>query len=542
MIMNKFILLKLCVVIMIFIPFFSCDKTDREVPGAVDLRETLNDNGQAFMNVIMESPDWEKDWEHITKYGKPCPNLALYLFNSELGFMELMPVLQNNTLTHLVIWNFTEKNGQSCICPPKVYGEREINADAALRGFFSTSNFKDWASKGIQLGFTICTKSDDTEDKTILTRGYQMTSFDFPASCWVTYLHGSLVERLQLMQDMGRILERNLYRVAGSMLGDYDSYGLINTEYTACLRLIPILDFFEDEKVVIHYYDAASMDLARLSYVVSVWWEYKWNRLGYLPAIGGIFGGFGSGAAGGVPSPPSYPQTEEDPYEIKKIRCNRVAMDWKMEYMYSFSRFKEKGLMFFIDNFKNKPVEYGYGIVGTEDNGIVGKLTPPGTSGNVEINIECGDGNYTLAYAHNHTDDSPPSSADLLALAKGHELTGGNFTTLLAVTNYNKHYALQVCDPTRIRDFIEKYENNKEFLDNYFDSLIPIFRDDVTSDRMNDNEASIFAFAAMLDRFETGVQLFVADDSYDFKLYETRTEQDLIGRNKLTGFYIYDCE
>lgn len=65
---------KYLLLVSLFVGILSCSKSDKK-----EKEEKLNQTGKAFMALVMERENWEKEWQIIKELGIPQPNKSRHI-------------------------------------------------------------------------------------------------------------------------------------------------------------------------------------------------------------------------------------------------------------------------------------------------------------------------------------------------------------------------------------------------------------------------------------------------------------------------------
>ena len=110
---------------------YSCSKDHEEE------EEKLNQTGEAFMSLVMERENWEKEWQSIEKLGTPHPNKS----RKEKEYY-MLPVLAGKDRSYAIVYPIEETDNKNILGDPlRTHG---TCTEKELYTIDFTLSVKDW--------------------------------------------------------------------------------------------------------------------------------------------------------------------------------------------------------------------------------------------------------------------------------------------------------------------------------------------------------------------------------------------------------------
>ena len=507
-------LLKLFLLVLTSVLIFSCVHDLNE--GKDGLTEAnLDATGRAFMDAVQTRSGWEQDWREISRAGTPLPNEAVLGKGGGMDLHYIIPIInKQHIITACAIYPFEPIDPEAPFNTwptnePVILDLAEMQKNDTFYAFAQSKPFKEWNKKGIEL--------DKNFEFKIQSESDALTRSASNGSCMVKYYYsffhpgsGSVIAHGIGRSYLEDALDYVVLHLGPDTFIHYLEYSSdqIGLAIINCSSLQSVADTFFDQLCWV--LETNILELRSFDYY------YIEKRFGNR---GGSDDGSGSTGDGGTdPSQPTVPQyTEKD--------CTpQVILNWTALGV-NKALFDQNGFDDFLSQCPGKTVEIGYTIV--ENYGNYGK-TPIeiGTANSINLPLRADDNFNTVACVHLHPNGGGPSSHDISALCYGNMCTNNKYTTSIIVTNNGYHIAMQVENPVKAASFYQKFDGGDFSADQMLTFREAAYSQYAQNPNSNTLDNNIFAFASMLQHFDTGIVIFLADDTFDFKQYSVSTSGD----------------
>lgn len=117
---------------------------------------TLNAIGKSFMMRLDNAPEAKQEWKTISQQGYVEVNEAVLLYGGGYGWHYVLPFVQGNEVTGLVIWQImdipkNETPNSGYLGKPILRMEKEIGEDWGAGSFLQTHSFQQWQEHGLKI-------------------------------------------------------------------------------------------------------------------------------------------------------------------------------------------------------------------------------------------------------------------------------------------------------------------------------------------------------------------------------------------------------
>jgi hypothetical protein len=207
-----------------------------------------------------------------------------------------------------------------------------------------------------------------------------------------------------------------------------------------------------------------------------------------------VIGGGGGGSGGTTPPTPPTPHSS-----IIEVDCDAQAAANSSAVMSRLTNFRSAGFTDFVNNYQNVDVEYGYALNYINGNYVPGQIRTDNLSDYVGIQITQ---NITVATAHNHPTNNPPSIYDAWSLASyNSDPNFSNYKTNYVILPNGNIYALYIEDAAKAHTFAHNHTEEEligEFLYHY--SEISLWCQGITAE-----ERHMYATTMVLSSCNSGI-------------------------------------
>ncbi len=117
---------------------------------------TLNAIGKSFMMRLDNAPEAKQEWKTISQQGYVEVNEAVLLYGGGYGWHYVLPFVQDNEVTGLVIWQImdipkNETPSSGYLGKPILRMKKEIGEDWGAGSFLQTHSFQQWQEHGLKI-------------------------------------------------------------------------------------------------------------------------------------------------------------------------------------------------------------------------------------------------------------------------------------------------------------------------------------------------------------------------------------------------------
>ncbi len=117
---------------------------------------TLNAIGKSFMMRLDNAPEAKQEWKTISQQGYVEVNKAVLLYGGGYGWHYVLPFVQDNEVTGLVIWQImdipkNETPSSGYLGKPILRMKKEIGEDWGAGSFLQTHSFQQWQEHGLKI-------------------------------------------------------------------------------------------------------------------------------------------------------------------------------------------------------------------------------------------------------------------------------------------------------------------------------------------------------------------------------------------------------
>ena len=209
----------------------------------------------------------------------------------------------------------------------------------------------------------------------------------------------------------------------------------------------------------------------------------------------------GGGSSGGATNQP------------QQIECGQQAAANMLSTGHNWNLFMAQGLnSIFLEPYRSASVEYTVTLNQLRNGGY--EITDPYTENHpnqVSQSTTWGTSINSIAYIHNHPNNSLPSCRDIANLAIANSVSNGVFTTSYIVCANGDTFAIQVENEAVAANFANRYYGNNAMQNSFMSELLNqagLF----VGQGMSSSEAHIYAMAYLLNVENSGIKLLVLEN------------------------------
>ena len=214
----------------------------------------------------------------------------------------------------------------------------------------------------------------------------------------------------------------------------------------------------------------------------------------------------------GFPPTPDHFDKEYPPQTLDPNYEEKVTLKMTEELLIEL--YENANLQWFLDQYTGSEYEHAMSFKRNLKTGKYSRTEPrtDKNSSNVTFETNYSDDNPTVSVIHTHPDGGPHSIHDVLTLANMNIKSEGLLSTSIVGTKDNL-YTLYVKDPVKAQAFHKLHSNNYQSLTKYYQNSVALINNQLGGTAMDIDDMFLFAKAAVLDAYNTGIVILKQDQN-----------------------------